>query len=109
MVYSVKLTAPAESDAYQAFEYIREDAPERAEAWLIGFFQEIETLSMMPRRCPVIAESRNVGREIRHLLYDSYRILFDVQEETANGPLVRVLRIRHGARDKIKVTDLDGE
>ncbi len=38
MAYSVKLTAPAEADAYKAFEYIREDAPERAEEWLIGLF-----------------------------------------------------------------------
>ena len=109
MAYTVKLTAPAEDDAYKAFEHIREDAPQRAEEWLIGLFQDIDTLNEMPRRCPVIAEARDIGREVRQLLYGSYRILFDIQEETPDGPLVRVLRIRHGARDRFRVSDLDVE
>ena len=109
MAYSVKLTAPAEADAYKAFEYIREDAPERAEEWLTGLFQEIDTLGEMPRRCPVITESREIRREVRQLLYGAYRILFDIQEETPEEALVRVLRIRHGARDRIRVSDLDTE
>jgi len=64
MAYRVKLTALAQADAYQAFEYIREDAPGRAQEWLNGLFQEIDTLEEMPRRCPVIAEARDVGREV---------------------------------------------
>jgi plasmid stabilization system protein ParE len=57
----------------------------------------------------VIAEARDIGREVRQLLYGAYRILFDVQEESSEGPLVRVLRIWHGARDKISISDLDAE
>jgi hypothetical protein len=34
MTYAVKLTAPAEADAYAAFERIRKVSPDRAEKWL---------------------------------------------------------------------------
>jgi plasmid stabilization system protein ParE len=107
MPFRVSLTASAESDAYQAFEYIQNDAPQRAEEWLIGLFQEIDILKEMPRGCPVIAESIELGREVRQLLCGPYRIHFDIQEETANGPPVRVHHIRHGARDRITVVDLN--
>jgi plasmid stabilization system protein ParE len=66
MAYTVKLTAPAESDAYKAFEHIREEAPQRAEQWLIELFQTIDTLDEIPRRCAVIAETQDIGREVRH-------------------------------------------
>ena len=68
MAYDVKLTAPAEDDAYRAFEYIREQSPDAAERWLIGLFQAIFSLREIPRRCPIIPEAKMVGREVRHLL-----------------------------------------
>ena len=39
MAYRVSLSAPAETDAYAAFERIREAAPMHAEKWLrnLGF------------------------------------------------------------------------
>jgi plasmid stabilization system protein ParE len=111
MAYRVKLTAPAEADAYSAFERIREEAPDHAERWLLKLFEALFSLAEMPRRCLLIPEAEKIGKEIRHLLYGRrsgvYRILFDIQEDSDEGPLVRVLRIWHGSRDQIRREDLE--
>jgi plasmid stabilization system protein ParE len=113
MTYKVKLTAPAEDDAYAAFERIREVSPDAARRWLIGLFQAIFSLDEMPRRCPMIPEADEIGREIRHLLYGkrtaTYRVIFDIDEESEEGPCVRVLRIWRGSRDRIRSEDLEME
>ena len=69
MAYKVRLTQPAEADAYAAYEYIRDLAPFSAEPWLIGLFQAIETLSDFPARCPVIPEATELAYDARQLLY----------------------------------------
>jgi len=113
MAYTVSLTAPAEADAYAAFERIREVAPYRAVKWLRDLFAAIATLADMPARCPLIPEADELGYSVRHLLYGRrtsiYRILFDIQEASEEGPRVRVLRIWHGARDAITVEDIETE
>jgi plasmid stabilization system protein ParE len=103
MGFSVKLTSLAEEDAYQAFEYIRKDDLERAEEWLIGLFQKIQTLVDMPHRYTVIPESRTLGKEIRQLRYGRYRILYDIHESKEE---VRILRIWHSARDAVSTDDI---
>lgn len=53
-----------------------------AETWYRGIFNQIETLSRLPTRCPVARESRQFAEEIRELIYGKrrhkhkYRILF---------------------------------
>ena len=111
MAYRVSLTARAEADAYRAFERIREVAPESAERWLTGLFSAITSLAEMPARCPVIPEADDLGRPIRHLMYGrrtaTYRIIFDIQEESEEGPRVRVLRIWYGGRDTLAAQDIE--
>ena len=113
MAYTVSLTGTAEADAYAAFERIREVAPASAARWLTGLFAALRTLADMPARCPIIPEADELGREMRHLLYGKrtglYRIIFDIQENSAEGPSVRVLRIWHGARDNLRAEDIEIE
>ncbi|MDB5076320.1 MAG: hypothetical protein JWO42_2499 [Chloroflexi bacterium] len=68
MAYRVKLTGPAEGDAYQAFECIREVAPDSADRWLRKLFATLMTLVDMPERCPMIPEADELGHPARHLL-----------------------------------------
>jgi len=42
MAYRVSLSAPADDDAYAAFERIREAAPMHAEQWLVRLFAAID-------------------------------------------------------------------
>jgi plasmid stabilization system protein ParE len=57
MAYKVKLTRPAEDDAYAAFARIHEMAPASADKWLRRLFAAIATLAEMPERCPLIPEA----------------------------------------------------
>jgi len=113
MAYKVKLTRPAEDDAYLAFDRIREVAPASADKWLRRLFAAIATLAEMPERCPLIPEADELGHPARHLLFGKrtgqYRIIFDIQDESEEGPRVRVLRIRHGHRDALTAADIEVE
>ena len=113
MAYKVSLSGPAEADAYTAFERIREVTPSGADKWLWGIFAAIATLADMPERCPIIPEADELGHPTRHLLYGKrtgqYRIIFDIQEESREGPRVRVLRIWHGSREALTAADLEAE
>ena len=113
MAYRISFTAPAEADAYAAYEYVRKAAPESAEKWLRGLFLIVQTLEEMPTRCPLIPEAEEIGHQARHLLYGKrkgiYRIIFDIEEQSEEGPRVRVLRVWHGARDAITAQDIETE
>ena len=102
MAYRVSLAAPAEADAYAAFEHIRAAAPLHAEKWLTRLFEAIFSLDKLPTRCPVIPEAKELGFPARHLLYGRgngvYRIIFDVHEDEQH---VRVLRVWHASRNAI--------
>ncbi len=108
MVYRVSLAAPAETDAYAAFERIREAAPMHAEKWLTRLFEAIFSLDELPARCPVIPEAKELGYPARHLLYGKgkgvYRIIFHIREEEQH---VRVLRVWHTSRDAITAADVE--
>jgi plasmid stabilization system protein ParE len=111
MAYTVSLTAVAEADAHAAFARIRAVAPRRAAPWLTGLFTVVMTLADMPTRCPLIPEAEDIGAPLRQLLYGKrrgiYRIIFDIQEISPEGPRVRVLRIWHGSRDALTAEDID--
>ena len=113
MAFKVRLTAPAEADAYAAFERIKQESPSHAERWLTGLFNAIKSLNKLPTRCSLIPEAGEIGREIRQLLYGKrsgvYRIIFDIEKKSEEGPRVRVLRIRHGSRDRLLLEDLEDE
>jgi plasmid stabilization system protein ParE len=108
MAYRVSLAAPAETDAYAAFERIREAAPMHAEKWLTGLFRAILSLEEIPARCPVIPEAIELGYPARHLQYGKrkgvYRIIFHIREDEQH---VRVLRIWHASRDAINAADVE--
>jgi plasmid stabilization system protein ParE len=108
MAYRVSLAAPAEADAYAAFERIRTAAPLHTERWLTRLFEAIFSLDRLPSRCPVVPEAKELGYPARHLLYGKgngvYRIVFHVREDEQH---VRVLRIWHASRDAITADDVE--
>lgn len=91
MTYRVRITPTALADAEGFYVWIRENSPVNATKWFNGLFGVIDTLNMMPRRCPVAPEADIVGQEIRCLLYKKkYRILYGIDGET-----VMIYHIRH--------------
>lgn len=68
-----------------------------------GLKEAILTLEELPNRCPLIRASK----KLRYLLYGHkphiYRVIYRVLESQKK---VEVLHIRHGARRKLKTSNL---
>jgi toxin ParE1/3/4 len=103
MAYVVNITARAERDLAGLYEEIKAEYSDAALNWYRGLKQAILSLEEQPKRCR-ITRKRD---KLRHLLYGHkphiYRVIFRVQERLRQ---VDVLHIRHGARRKLKASDL---
>jgi toxin ParE1/3/4 len=75
------------------YDYMERDSRQRAVKWFREIERQVRTLSSSPKRCPVIPESEEIGREYRHLIYGNYRTIFRIE-----GEVVYVVRVVHGAR-----------
>jgi plasmid stabilization system protein ParE len=91
--FKVEITPTAEADVAEIWDYIAQDSPGNAEAFISRLSEQIETLENFPTRCPLIAENRILGTSCRHLIYGHYRTIFRV-----SGQTVIILRIIHGSR-----------
>jgi plasmid stabilization system protein ParE len=101
MTYRVIVLPSAELDITNAAAWIADHSPAAAASWVEGIRDAINTLGVMPSRCPVAQGLLGGEMVVRQLLYgrrrQRYRILF-----TVKGDTVQVLRVRHGARIRIR-------
>jgi plasmid stabilization system protein ParE len=104
MAYLVNITSRAERDLAQLYQKINAEHSDAAVKWYRGLREDILSLEENPNRCAVIREKG----KLRHLLYGHkphiYRVIYRVLEKQKH---VEVLHIRHGARRKIKSSDLE--
>lgn len=105
MNYHIEISSMAEAEADRAFVRLSQViSPIKASQWYSGLIQAIESLSQMPKRCPLARENEYFSQEIRHLLYgrgrNSYRVLFTILEEQ-DMSIVRILHIRHSSQRTI--------
>jgi plasmid stabilization system protein ParE len=109
MAYRVEIAPSALADAEAAYLWIKEQSPSAAETWFNGLLETISSLEEFPSRCALSPESEDLGGEVRQLLFAkhhyAYRILFGI---TADA-VVRIYRIRHGSRDRLRMEDLEPE
>ena len=103
--YRLIIQPPAFDDLDAAYEWIHARAPRAAARWFNGFVDALRSLTESPERCGLAPENDAVRPEIRQLLYGRrsgvYRALF-----TITGQDVRVLHIRHAARETLSAEDL---
>jgi len=93
-MYKIAITAGAEGDFDAIFAYIAQDNPRAARQMVTGLYEKISTLKTVPRRCPLAPENGLLDlKEVRHLIYENYRIIFCIDNRT-----VTILEIRHGSR-----------
>ena len=94
MTYKITITSGAEGDLDEIFAYVVQDNPRAARAMVMELYEKISTLKTMPRRCPLAPENRLLDlKEVRHLIYENYRVIFCIDNKT-----VTILEIRHGSR-----------
>jgi plasmid stabilization system protein ParE len=99
MVFRVELAPRAFADLDSIAGDIRErESFESAEKWFNGILRAIESLAEMPQRCRVAEESRDLGREVRVLLYGrknrAYRVFYAIHGTRT----AQVFHVRHWAR-----------
>lgn len=101
MEYKVEVTEFAAAEIDNAFEWIKERAPDAAERWYDGLMAALQSLRRNPRRCARVLSTSFGESEIRQLVHGRrrgrYRILFTIHEEK-----VQVVRVLHGARAAIR-------
>jgi len=100
MSYKVEITEKAQEEARQALRWIAQYSPEKAALWHFELMEKVDSLENFPARCPLAPESKTHRKEIRHLIFGKYRILFIIEDET-----VYVLRVRHQAQDVLSPDD----
>jgi len=89
--------------------YVEKNAAESQAAahWYNELELAVYALASYPHRCPVAPEARRMKRELRNLLYGKkphvYRVIYEVDE---GRQAVLVLTIRHGARRRVKSSNL---
>jgi len=100
MKYSVRISLEAKQHLDAIGRYIAEDSAEQAKRWRRNLFQQIRSLETFPHR-EIVYPAQQVGRDIRHIFFGVYRILFTIERDT-----VVVLAIRHGARKPLSPKDI---
>ena len=91
--YKVDITAAAEADVAEIWEYIAQDNPDAATAFVLRLEEQVGTLEHFPERCPLVRENELLGTGYRHLVYGNYRTIFKIIESR-----VIIMRVLHGAR-----------
>ena len=110
MRFRVEIAKNAETELEQLYLWVKERAPHRGPAWFNGLEQAILSLDRHPDRCPIAPDSLDPAYPVRVLHYGRrphvYRVLFTVDHETR---AVRVVHLRHGARQSPRPDELTGE
>jgi toxin ParE1/3/4 len=91
--FVAEITPCAEADIAEIWDYIAQDSPTKAEAFILALEEQIASLEKFPERCSRIPENEILGTSYRHLIHGSYRTIFRIA-----GSKVIVLRVIHGAR-----------
>jgi toxin ParE1/3/4 len=103
MAYAVKTTPHPERDLIRLYKQINAEFSETAIKWYLGIREAILSLEQHPNRCPITRRQD----KLRNLLYghrpNIYRVIYWISERKN---LVDVLRVRHGARGKLKKSDI---
>lgn len=96
MTYTLIITPRARKDIDGAYQWgLQQSQWTRAqvEAWHFGLWRAIDSLQELPARCAIAPESEDDSREIRHLMYGSYRIFFTVGVDK-----VHILHVQRSAQ-----------
>src|SRR5271167_60356 len=107
MTYRVELANRAIRDLEILYAEKNAAESQAAARWYNGLERVVYALGTYPYRCPVAPEAQKMKRKLWHLLCGKkpnvYRVIYEVDERRQT---VSVLTIRHGARRKLKASDL---
>jgi toxin ParE1/3/4 len=91
--YKIDIAASAEEDIAAIWDYIAQDNPASATAFILRLEEQIGALEAFPERCSLVPESEYLGMPYRHQIFGQYRTIFKIA-----GARVIIMRVIHGAR-----------
>jgi len=105
LAFRVDITEAALADAEDFVEYVRRKKRDTvgAERWWNGLLDALFSLERRPGRGSLVIEAALRTRGLRQILYQSHRIVFDLDEPRE---IVRVLRIYHASRRELRQRDV---
>ncbi len=105
MPHAINIVPRAMADIRAAVAWRGQRSPSAAARLHAGLLAAIRSLASSPDRCPLADEAADLGLDLRELLYgrrrNVYRVLFTIDGETVN-----ILRVRHGAQDRLAPDDV---
>jgi len=99
MAYHIEFADRAARDLEALYVEKNAAESEAASRWYNGIEEAVYALATCPDRCPMAPEARKLRRELRHL----HRVMYEVDERRQT---VWVLTVRHGARRRLKASDV---
>jgi toxin ParE1/3/4 len=96
-IYRIRITPRALADLEGIFEYISRDSPQNAAKMIRTLLDAIDSLDILPRRFDVPRTGSVRGRQVRSMPVRPYLVRYRIDERERK---VRILRVRHGARQK---------
>ncbi len=104
MPYQIILEENAKEDIRKVVRWIAVNAEEdpfaKSAAWFTALQDALDSLSELSFRCPCAPENKFLVEEIRHLLFQKYRVVY-----TVSGNTVHVLHIRHQRQRPLRLDD----
>jgi hypothetical protein len=110
MIFQVELTAVAEAQIQQAYQWYRDRNPHMSMVSRISEYHRhaSEKAQTLYFRCTFTVEYEIFPEEVRQLIYgktkNAYRVLFTIRNMT-----VYVLYVRHSARAPLTPEDLEND
>ena len=99
--YSVKVTSQAQDHILEYASYIKDELMNSvaAENFVRVLWEEINTLDVMPKRCPCIKEEPWRSMKIRKIIVRGYYVYYLVDDEKKQ---VIVVGVVYGKRNQIE-------
>jgi toxin ParE1/3/4 len=101
MSYRVRITLEADGQISAIKNYNARDSPDGARRWRIGRRERLRSLKGFPERHEIAFPAGQVGRDVRHTFFGTYRILYAI-----DGHSVVIVSVRHGARRPLSAEEV---
>ncbi len=85
----IKISEKAKRQLRNIYNYFLENSTKYAEELINGFYKKLENLKRFPKICSIVPKFEHY--EIRKLLFKSYRILYQFNEDNDEIKIITIL------------------
>ena len=106
MIYTVRITTPAQNEMRGIYRYIAEDlqTPVAAGRRISLIDEKIQSLKENPNRVPLVRDEYLASRGYRMIAAKNHLVFFIIREQ---AEAVSVMRVLYGRRDWLRILKKD--